>query len=179
MLKKFSLMMLSFVLLTVQANAGTNNSLALAIEELNYSLTVEWDQKDQTYYNTKMKAFATTIADLQAKGLTNQQLVEHVVSTVKNESLAKDVQTTLNMIQINKMSPIEAQKAVKELMDQSYNHGASWSGGAAEAIVAVAFIAIVAYAIVWGIGASCVSRCEKDCSILGNSCTEDCGVRCN
>lgn len=178
MLKKISIMMLSFILLSVQANAGTNNSLSQAIEELNYSLTVEWDQKDQKFYDKKMKDFASTIAELQESGLTNQQLVDHVIAQIKNKNLAKDVETTFNMIQLNKMSPLEARNTMKELMDHSYNQGASWTGGVAEGIVVVAFLGAVAFAIVYGLNVSCVKRCEKDCSILGNNCTEDCGVQC-
>ena len=179
MLRKLSLVMLSFILLSVQVNAGTNNSLAQAVEELNYSLSVEWDQKDQNFYDQKMKAFSDTVSKLQENGLTNQQLVDQVVSQIKDKNLAKDAETTFNMIQINKMGAIEAQNAIHGLLGKSYNRGASWNGEAADALITLAFLGVVALAIVYGLQVTCKSRCQKSCTILGTSCTEDCGIRCD
>lgn len=179
MLRKLTLTMLSFILLSVQVNAGTHNSLAQAIEELNYSLSVEWDQKDQSFYESKMKNFSDTVAELQAQGLTNQQLVDQVLSQIKDKNLAQDARTTLNMIQINQMNATEAHKAISGLLNKSYSRGASWNGDAADALITLAFLGVVALAIVYGLQITCKSRCEKNCTILGTSCTENCGIRCD
>ncbi len=179
MLRKLTLVMLSFILLSVQVNAGTNNSLAQAIEELNYSLSVDWDQKDQRFYDQKMKTFAETVSKLQDSGLTNQQLVDQVISQIKDENLAKDARTTFNMIQINKMGSLEAQNAIHGLLGKSYNRGASWNGEAADVLITLAFLGVVALAIVYGLQVTCKSRCQKSCTILGTSCTENCGVQCD
>ena len=128
MFKKLIALMLVLSIFTVQAHASTNDGLKAAFDELNYALTVEWDQKDKDFHADQMRKFTATIRDLQSKGLTNAQLVEFAKSQVKNAQVAKDLETALNMIQINKMSPSEANKYILDTMKKSYSAGASWNG---------------------------------------------------
>ena len=128
MFKKLIALMLVLSIFTVQAHASTNDGLKAAFDELNYALTVEWDQKDKDFHADQMRKFTATIRDLQSKGLTNAQLVDFAKSQVKNAQVAKDLETALNMIQINKMSPSEANKYILDTMKKSYSAGASWNG---------------------------------------------------
>jgi len=128
MFKKLIALMLVLSIFTVQAHASTNDGLKAAFDELNYSLTVEWDQKDKDFHATQMKKFTAAIRELQSKGLTNAQLVDFAKSQVKNAQVAKDLETALNMIQINKMSAAEANKYIIDTMKKSYSAGASWNG---------------------------------------------------
>src|SRR5687767_9331344 len=100
MCKKFFVSVIAFCMLTVQSFAATNNGLKAAFDNLNYSLTVEWDQTDRAFYNQKMEDFAQS---LRAANVSNQELVEFTVSQVKDEKLAKDLRTAFTMVQINKM----------------------------------------------------------------------------
>jgi hypothetical protein len=126
--KKIIALMMIISVFTVNAHAVSQNGLKAAFDELNYSLTVEWDQKDKEFYATQMKKFSVTIRELQTKGLTNAQLVEFVKKEVKNEKVARDVETAFNMISINKMSQEEASNYMMETMKKSYSAGASWNG---------------------------------------------------
>jgi Skp family chaperone for outer membrane proteins len=127
MLKKLFMSFVAFALVTVQAQAATNNSLKAAFDELNYSLSVEWDQKDRAFYDAKMKQFQARIGELQAQGLSNSELVDFAKSQVKNEAMARDVETAFSLIQINKMSVTEANTLVRDMVRNSYSTGASWS----------------------------------------------------
>lgn len=113
---------------TVSAFANSNKGLKAAFDELNYSLSVEWDQKDQDFYAKQMKKMMDTLGALRAQGLTNAQLVEFVKSEVKDERIARDLDTAYSMISINKMSSEEASQYMIDSMKRSYNTGASWSG---------------------------------------------------
>ena len=128
MFKKLIALMMVLSIFTVQANASTNAGLKAAFDELNYSLTVEWDQQDKEFHAEQMKTFTSTIRDLQSKGLTTAQLIDFAKSEVKNAQVAKDLETALNMIQINKMSASEANKYIIDTMKKSYSAGASWNG---------------------------------------------------
>lgn len=128
MFKKLITLMLALSIFTVQAHASTNNGLKAAFDELNYSLTTEWDQKDKSFYEAQMKQFSATLRDLQAKGLTNAQLIDFAKSEIKDAKAAKDLETAMNLIQINKMSSAEASTYVLETMKKSYSAGASWNG---------------------------------------------------
>lgn len=180
MMKKVCLFILSMVILSVHVSAGTENSLPQIFSELNYALTVDWDQKDPAFYEQQVKKFSSQLAKMQEEGLTNQQLVDYAIAQIKDERSARDARTAFTLIQINKMSPMEARQTVQDLMKQSYGRGASWNadgGGAVDAIVAIATLALIAYAVVYIVQRTCISRCEKDCTLLGG-CSSECRSEC-
>lgn len=186
MFKKLIALMLIVSVFTVSAHAATNSGLKAAFDELNYSLTVEWDQKDKVFQQEQMKKFTSTLRDLQAKGLTNSQLVDFVKNEVKNERVAKDLETAFNMISINKMGASEANKYIVDTMKKSYSTGASWNGevliyvAAALLIVAVAIAIANADTVYVGGGSSCyyddVYVCDTYCydDWYGYTCYDDC-----
>src|SRR5690349_5111044 len=114
MFKKFFTTVTLFCLLVGQSNAATGNNLKAAFDELNYSLNVEWDQKDKAFYNQAQEKFAKQVKALQAQGLSNKELMDFAVSSVKDEKVAKDIQTALSMVLINNMSQTEAHKYVTD-----------------------------------------------------------------
>lgn len=128
MFKKLITLMMVLSIFTTQANASTNDGLKAAFDDLNFALTVEWDQKDKAFHEGQMSKFTAALRDLQSKGLTNSQLIDFAKAEVKNAQVAKDLETALNMIQINKMSPSEANKYILDTMKKSYSAGASWNG---------------------------------------------------
>lgn len=186
MFKKLITLMLALSIFTVQAHAATDKGLKAAFDELNYSLTTEWDQKDKAFHEAQMKTFAATIRDLQAKGLTNAQLIEFAKSEIKDAKAAKDLETAMTMVQINKMSSAEASKYVLDSMKKSYSAGASWNG---EVLVYLAVgVLIVAIAVAIASGNATVSTggnncyyddvyvCDSYCyeDYYGYTCYDDC-----
>lgn len=164
MLKKFFASFLVFALVSVQANAASNNSLKAAFDQLNYSLSVEWDQKDRSFYDAKMKEFTAQVSELQAKGLSNAQLAEFAVSQIKDKTLAKELNTAFSLIQLNTLNQTDARKMVLETVSKSYNNGASWSSDVL-LIGGVVVLLLVAAASVAGnvrVGASVGAGCYQD-----------------
>ncbi len=135
---------------TAQANVATSQGLKTIFDELNYSLNVEWDQKDKAFYNNKMKGFAEQVGKLQAAGLTNADLIEFAKSQVKNEQVAQNIEAALNLIQINKMNTEEARKFALETVSKSYDTGANFSSTGAILIATVLVVALVAVVIAGG-----------------------------
>lgn len=180
MFKKFFVSVIAFTILTVQANAATHNNLKAAFDDLNYALTVDWDQSDKAFYNAKMDNFAASIKEMQAEGLTNQELVDFTLSQVKDQKLAQDLKTAFTMVVINKMSPTEAHAYITDVMSKSYSSGASWAGevvlGAIGLVIFVALAAVVIGSAKIEDGCYKVRSCEQSC--IGNSCIEDCDYRC-
>lgn len=191
MFKKLITMMLVVSVFTVNAHAVTNNGLKAAFDELNYALTVEWDQKDKAFYTEQMKNFTSTLRELQSKGLTNNQLVDFVKSEVKNEKVARDLETAFSMIQINKMSSEEASKYMVETMKKSYSAGASWNGDVIIYLAVGLLLVAAAVAVASGNGHAsysgngyycndyyvCDSYCYYD-YYWGYTCYDDCYWTC-
>lgn len=143
MFKKLITLMMVLSIFTTSAFASSQGGLKAAFDELNYNLSVEWDQQDKEFYSEQMKKFSHSLRELQAQGLTNSQLIDFVKAEVKDERVARDLETAFNMISINKMSSQDANKYMVETMKKSYSAGASWNGGAGASVV-IALLVVVA-----------------------------------
>jgi hypothetical protein len=190
--KKMITLMMVFALFTVHANAASQNNLKAAFDELNYSLTVEWDQKDKDFYNNQMKKFRGTLRELQRDGLSNSELIEFVKSEVKDQRIARDLETAFNMVTINKMNQEEASKYMLETMKKSYSSGASWGGEVLIYLGLGLLVVGVAVALSSSGGGSSSSSgggyycqdyqvCSTDCyydPYWGYTCVDDCYWTC-
>jgi hypothetical protein len=150
--KSFISFLLIFSVFTVHAQASTVEGLKKAFDELHFSLEHDWDQQDRSFYEAQMKKFNQELRNLQAQGLTSDQLLDFAKSQTKNPQMAKDLETAFTMIKINKMSSSEANRYVLDVMKKSYSRGASWTGEVF--IYAAIGILIVALAIGIASGAS-------------------------
>jgi hypothetical protein len=174
------------------ASASSRGGLKAAFDELNYSLTVEWDQQDKAFYGEQMKKFSQSVRELQAQGLTNAQLVDFVKAEVKDENVARDLETAFNMISINKMDAQEANKYMVETMKKAYSSGASWNGssGVTVAVALLVVVAVIALAAAAGGGSTggtgggychnywvCDTSCYYD-YWWGYTCYDNCYYMC-
>ena len=148
MFKKFFVGFLAFAFVAVQANAVSNNSLKTAFDELNYSLSVEWNQTDRAFYDAQMKKFSDKVAELQGQGLTNAELMAFATSNIKDAKLAREVQNAMTLVQINKLPANEARKLLLDTVSKNYSAGASWSGDGIlyGALIVLLIVAVVAAA---------------------------------
>lgn len=142
MLKKLMSFAMIFSFLTVHASAATNNGLKAAYDELNYSLNVDWDQKDKNFYQASMKKFTDAVSLMQTEGLSNAEIIGFVKNEIKDEAAARDLETAFNVISINKMAPSEATQYMLNTMKRTYSRGASWDGEMAGAIAISAAIVV-------------------------------------
>lgn len=154
MFKKFFVGFLAFAFVTVQANAVSNNSLKTAFDELNYALSVEWNQTDRAFYDAQMQKFTEQVKSLQAQGMTNAELIEFATSNIKDANLAKEVKNAMTLVQINKLPANEARKMVMETISKSYNRGASWSNDGVLYGALIVLILVVVIAAAAGGGGS-------------------------
>lgn len=174
---------LVFATLTVNVQASTKNGLKAAFDELNYALSVEWDQRDQEFFNNQSEAFTKEILKLQRAGVSNQEILESVLNELHDKNLARDIRTTYSLVSINALSPEEAEAQVKLMLQNSYQKGASWNGGS----VLLGMVLVIAIIAVVGIiyqeelkkkGEQCYMawKCNESCTLTG--CQQVCGEEC-
>ncbi len=182
--------MMVLAITTTSAFAGSNAGLKSAFDELNYSLTVEWNQKDKTVYDAQMNKFKASLKELQANGLTNADLIAFVKTEVKDAKVARDMETAFTMIQLQKMNASDAANYMTETMKKSYSVGASWNGdavmyiGLGVLLIAVG-LAVAAGGYSGGNGGGnyceevyvCDTYCYND-YYWGYTCDETCGYEC-
>lgn len=126
--KKMISLSLLFSLFVSSAQANTLTGLKSAVDEFQYSLNVEWDQKDKSVYKKEADKFLAQIEILRAQGLTTQQFTQFMLSEVKDAKLAKELETALMMVEIQDLSSSEASNLVFQTVNQHYSKGSSWNG---------------------------------------------------
>ncbi len=190
MFKRILSIMLVCAVFTVSAQASSKNGLKTAFDELNYALTVEWDQQNKDFYIEQMKTFKGKVRDLQALGLSNKELIEFAKAEVKNKKLATELDTAFSMISLNKMSAEDASEYLADLVKKSYSTGASWNSDAGLLIGVGLLLVIVGVAVAGGGGSGggggvyyCTDRyvCNYDCywdPYWGQTCYNDCYWTC-
>lgn len=117
--------------------------MAQAFDQLNYRLNVEWNQVDNAYFNEAMNDFEAQIADLQSKGLSNEQLVEFTTANIKDKASLEEVKKLSNVISQNNLSAAEARAFAVSKLNATYSKGASWSGGKGMIKVALLVAAVI------------------------------------
>jgi hypothetical protein len=129
-MKKLITLALSFMMIFTQANAATGSmdGLKNAIDDLNYSLNVEWDQKDQNFYAEQLKNFQTTITSLRAEGMTSSEISNFIINNLKDESLKNDIRQIQAIAKNQNVSEAEMNLLTQEVLKRSYNKGSAWLG---------------------------------------------------
>jgi hypothetical protein len=176
MLKKLIHVMLVLVIFAVQAHAATHSGLKAAFDEMNYALAVEWDQKDRAFYDAQMKKFMGQVRELQRQGLTNAQMIEFAKSEIKDQKMAKDLETAFSMITINKMSSEEASQFMIESMKRAYSSGASWTGDVLIYLAVGILIVALAVSLAGGTASGSTgggAYCYDDCYYYSYQCGWD------
>ena len=118
--------------------------LKSAFDQLNFSLQVEWDQKDKKFYNQKIGEFHKEIKKLQAEGLSNEELLEFVKLNIKDKKLASDIDDLFATIKTSGMTQKEARKFALDYVSRNYAQGVNWLGESSAVVLLAGLILIVA-----------------------------------
>ncbi len=175
MFKKLITLMMVVSIFTVQAHAATENGLKQAFNEMTYSIE-QSDPSDKAAVEANLKQFTAVVRDLQKKGLTNQQMIDFAKSEIKDAKVAKDLETAMNMIKINKMDSEEASKYMLETLKGSLSKGASWNGEVFIYIAVGLLIVALAVGLANGnvsAGGGSYNTCYDDCYYYDYQCGYD------
>lgn len=104
------------------ALAGRQDSLKQAIDEFHYSLTVEWDQKDQAFRELQEEILMNKITAFVQSGATRDELEQAFYQATKLE--LTDIENELFIKKIQ--SPTEIRDFLKLRIEQTYYQGVSW-----------------------------------------------------
>ncbi len=126
MFTRLMTLVLAFSLFSMSAMATTQDGLKTAFDEFNYSVTVEWDQKDPSFFEAKKLELSQAIASLEAEGMTREELITFTKSQIKDASVLKDLNTALEAVSQNTMTSAQAQEFMMKSIKAT--QGASWDG---------------------------------------------------
>lgn len=169
---KFIALLLSLISLSTYAN--TQGEFKHLINDLQYQLTVEWDQRDQAFYSEATGKFEAKVKALFEKGLTKQELQAALKEGANSaEALAKiELLIRLNKIE----TPQELMSHIRNNSQDFYQRGANWNGEVHMWVIGSVLLAAVISGLVLLItynwpSFECTSRSEtQTCVWVEDSC---------
>jgi hypothetical protein len=167
MLRIISLLLLS-ALISVQTHAATGTGLKQAFDEFRYSVNVEWDQQDLTYYETARERLETRIGEAMANGATTEQVIEVAIAQIPDAKLAAEMRQSAQLLQAGKLSASDARELLMKSLEAQGSRGASWTGVGSFLMNVVYFtlamLGLIVYAIAYDSGYMCreVNVCQED-----------------
>lgn len=125
---RFLSLVFSFLIMiqTASANEGSIQGLKALYDDLQYSLTVEWDQKDVIAHKKIEDRFSKGLEELKKQGLTNQELLDFTVSQFKNKKAQSDFIKLMNSLQVTALDKEEVILMVEPILKKEYDSGANW-----------------------------------------------------
>lgn len=128
MLRRMFMLALSLVLISGQTFASTGVTLKQALENFNYTVTVEWDQRDQAVYQAALAQLQREVAAIQRTGMTNAQVIDEISGLLGNERLTNELQALRVRAEQGTLSEGQIYEEVGLAFGRALNRGANWSG---------------------------------------------------
>lgn len=176
---------------TTQAFAGTvREDLTVALNNYEYDMVVEWDQKDKVMAEKFSENFSKTLNKLFDRGLTQDELLSVVESRMTDKERFKAIKMKATLL---KDQAGDAQSVTRLLQDEMANlgtRGASWNGEIQMYVLAIVPLiilgALIIYQHMWNQSHRCATAareevCEdvcddwsysdSNCDSWGNNCT--------
>lgn len=108
------------------ASPESRAGLREAIKELNYSLTVVWDQKNPEIYAAAVDNFQSSIKSLQLSGLSRKEILKEGISGIPDSRLREQIRSAVSSINLEVLTPQEFQEKLITISKNSSNTGARW-----------------------------------------------------
>ncbi len=145
-MKLISLLIAFCFSFNVLAAAGTIQELEKHLDDFHYTLSVDWDQKDQKFYENQTQLFFGKVKYLMDNdGLTAEQIIKLVEQKIPNKKTMEALKLKMSMIP-KTSSPEELARILSESTKDFYNQGASWNG----VILIPSVVGILAAAAIFG-----------------------------
>ncbi len=134
--------------MNVFASSGSLDALSSAMDEYQFAMTVEWDQKDQAFQAKQLEALSAKMGELFKQGLTVQDVNVLIDSRFKNSQVAQAAKAKLALLG-NNLTPANVLDILKDNSSDIYSNGASWNGNAQIFVWGGVIVAIIAIAVAY------------------------------
>lgn len=118
-MKTISLLLALCFSMNVFASTGTIQELETALDNYTYAVTVEWDQKDQDFYQTESKIFEAEIKRLMDAGLSVDDMLKVAEKKLGNKELIQALKHEISL-------GTDLDTILKNYQNHFYSRGASW-----------------------------------------------------
>lgn len=148
---------------------ASTSKLETLIDEHQYFLTVEWDQKDKAALDNKSREFGRQMNEiLVTENLSRDGIITVFKSKIKNPKVAERLNVRLSLLPQN--PGVDALKVlVEETKKDLYTQGAAWNGEIDWPVVGylVGMVVLIAAAAWYGSTQSAKTYCDYDSTSYG------------
>jgi hypothetical protein len=154
----------------VFASAANMQELEKSLDDYQYSMTVDWDQKDKAFYSQKTEAFFAKLGNLMKDGQVSQaEVMALVEKKVADKNVVSSIKAQLANVS-SVASSSELANILRDNADKFYTKGASWNGDTTLTVGIVAVVVgVIGYAIWFAATHKCVAYSQQYvCNSYGN-----------
>lgn len=150
-MKKLFVCFLVCVSVSLNASASVvgHGAFADLIEELQYSLTVEWDQEDQTKRSEILKRFSLELLELKKQGLSQSQVLSDLRQISSRPELIDRLERDINLHEKGLITETEFNSRFTTDLNQAFKSGASWNGDTGTVLIITAFSIVMVGLATW------------------------------
>lgn len=174
-MKVMSLVLSLIFTMNVFAASGTVGEFERSLDNLQYSMTVEWDQKDQEFYDQVSQKFFSEMEHMMAnQQLTTEQVMAVLEKKVSNKKALEAMKLKLSMM--GKVSEKELAQVLKDSSKEMYTSGASWNGDIVTPVLIGVAVLAIGYLIWFHATHECNSyntsySCANTSVVYGTQCS--------
>ena len=159
--------LLLLLCLSLNSFAGTigMQKLERELHEYHFAMTVEWDQKDQAFYDAKTKQFFSSMEKIiREEGISKAEVLTLVEKKLVSHKAIEALKLKLTLLS-NVNSSEELARSLQKHAKDMYSQGASWNGEFTFPVVlGIIVIGIIAYKWWWEQNHVCTAWEERyDC----------------
>ncbi len=173
-MKILSIVLSLCLTMNVLAASGTVSEFEKSLDNLQYSLTVEWDQKNQDVYEKVSQKFFDEMEHMMAnQQLTQEQIISVLEKKVANKKALEAIKLKLSLM--GKVNESQLAEVLKESSKEMYTQGASWNGDVVTPIIIGVAVLAIGYLIWFHATHECNSyntsySCANTSEVYGTQC---------
>lgn len=174
-MKILSLLLSLMISFNLFASENSGKLLSQLVDNYQYALTVEWDQKDKVAFQKINEEFRSEVVKvIQHEGMSKKDLSQFVEARITNKKVLNDLQTKIQQMP-SEPTASEIYSLFQDTKSSLYSQGASWNGDVVltvgATLLSIALLTFMVTSIIKGL-----KTCESE---GGHEVTTqtNCGIR--
>lgn len=147
-MKYLSILLVFCFSLNAFASTGAMKELESAMDNYQFAMTVEWDQKDQAFKAKQLELLNAKMGELFKQGLTSQDVKVLIGTRFKDSKVAEAAKVKIALMG-NKLTPSNVVDVLKDSSSDIYSQGASWTGNTQIFVIGGVVVAILAIVLAY------------------------------
>lgn len=150
--------------------ASPLSNIEKSLDDYQFAMTVEWDQKDQAFSKHQTEKFLAEIQQAIAEGVTKEEIFGLAQIKMKSPQAVEALKLKVTLLTSSATNPAQLAEILQTSSTDFYHQGASWNGEIGEYALWAGLALFVGFAIWFAVTYECVeSERYRDCDWITES----------